>query len=346
MSTIIKNTFGITLSGESVYQYSLINSKNTIVNVLNYGGIIKNIIIQVANGQKDLVLGYDNLCDYESDTYYFGAIIGRNSNRIKNAEFKLGRKKYTLEKNDGNNNLHSGSEGFHKRVWNSSISDNSLILKYTSPNGEEGFPGNLTVTVEYTLNDDNELKLKYTAKSDRDTVVNLTNHSYFNLDGQISDDILNHELKINANSITEINNEYIPTGRIINVKATPFDFNSPKKIGERINSESKQMVYGNGYDHNYVLNGSGMRTVAEVTSKKSKITLTVKTDMPCMQFYSGNFLDKVVNGKYGKVYTKRGGFCLEAQRYPDAVNIISFPTSILLKGQEYESCTIYKFTNE
>ena len=326
---ISKTSFGKTAEGYEAFLFTLKNDNNSVVKITNFGGIIVSIIVPDKNGIfADVVLGYDNVLKYQNSIEYFGAIIGRNSNRISNAHFKLNGNEYSLFKNNGNNNLHSGEKGFDKQLWDYKVLDNSLVLSYYSKDGESGFPGNLKVSVVYTLTDNDEVEIEYTAFSDADTIVNLTNHSYFNLLGHSGGSILNHSLKISADSFTEINAECIPTGSIKPGDGTPFDFRDLQNIGNRIEKDDINLINGLGYDHNFVLNGSGLRMVAELFEEKSGRCMQVITDMPGIQFYSGNFLDGTAIGKEGAVYNKRNGLCLETQYFPDAINQDNFESPV------------------
>ncbi len=337
--------FGKLKDGREVKRFVLKNSDGITVEIINYGGIITKILTPDKNGKfQNIVLGFDKLSDYFENKPYFGAIIGRYANRIRDAEFELNGKKYFLYKNDGKNSLHGGRIGFNKRLWKAQVIENKSFsgvrLKYRSKDGEEGYPGNLDVEVLYTLNDKNELKIEYRAKTDKPTIINLTNHSYFNLlDGGVSK-ILEHFLYINADSYTEVDEELIPTGRILPVKNTPFDFRKPKKIGKDI-----RKVKG-GYDINYVLNDNGgknLRLSARVYELKTKRLLEVYTTQPGLQFYSGNFLDGSIKGHNGVRYKKHTGFCLETQHFPDSPHHKNFPSVVLNPQDEYHEITIYRF---
>lgn len=341
---ITERLFGTTTKGEKVSLFVLENSRNVKAEILSYGGRVRALFVPDRNGKlNDVVLGYDTIAEYENDSAYLGALIGRNSNRIKKAETFISGKKYTFDKNDGENNLHSGDLSFDEVVWAAEINGEKLVLSHTAKNGEGGFPGNLKVTVRYTLTEDNELKIEYFAVSDDDTIANFTNHSYFNLSGHDSGEITNQMLQINADFISAIDSDCLQTGEILSVKNTPFDFKTPKKIGRDIDVRCEQLNNGNGYDHNYILKGNGFRQVAVLSDENSGICMQVFTDMPCMQLYSGNFLDGTVKGKNGATHIKRSAVCLETQKYPDAENVQHFPSSVLKKGEEYKSMTVYKF---
>ena len=336
--------------GTEIYLYKLSNKNKMSVGIINYGGIIVSIEVPDRDGNIDDVnLGYDNLEQYLEIGQYFGAIIGRHGNRIENAEFDLNCITYRLAKNDGNNHLHGGKRGFDKVVWQAEPIEKdgvqALQLSYLSPDGEENYPGNLDVKVTYTLTDDNSLRIDYFAVSDKDTVVNLTNHAYFNLSGHGSGDILDHQIMINADRFTVINNECIPTGEIRDVSNTPMDLRTLKKVREGIESKDDQIACGNGYDHNWVLNVSGDKPekAAEVFEPVSGRLMEVFTTKPGMQFYSGNAITRVT-GKGGAVYDKRGALCLETQYYPNGTRHKHFPSPFLKAGEEYRHTTIYKFS--
>lgn len=336
--------------GTEIYLYKLSNKNKMSVGIINYGGIIVSIEVPDRDGNIDDVnLGYDNLEQYLEIGQYFGAIIGRHGNRIENAEFDLNGITYRLAKNDGNNHLHGGKRGFDKVVWQAEPIEKdgvqALQLSYLSPDGEENYPGNLDVKVTYTLTDDNSLRIDYFVVSDKDTVVNLTNHAYFNLSGHGSGDILDHQIMINADRFTVINNECIPTGEIRDVSNTPMDLRTLKKVREGIESKDDQIACGNGYDHNWVLNVSGDKPekAAEVFEPVSGRLMEVFTTKPGMQFYSGNAITRVT-GKGGAVYDKRGALCLETQYYPNGTRHKHFPSPFLKAGEEYRHTTIYKFS--
>ena len=336
-SSMKKQPFGKTADGQAVDLFTLTNSKGMEVSITNFGGIVVTLKVPDRNGKlDDVVLGYDQLDGYLTNKAFFGALIGRYGNRIAHGQFQLDGKTYNLPKNDGDNTLHGGMTGFNKRLWTakqvSGAKGSALELTYLSKDGEEGFPGNLSVKVVYTLTDDNELRIDYSATTDKDTVVNLTNHSYFNLAGQGNGDILSHELTIHADQFTPVDQTLIPTGELRAVKGTPFDFTKSTAIGVRINQEDQQLKFGKGYDHNWVLNG-GIKTTpalaAEAYDPKTGRVLQVLTTEPGVQFYSGNFLDGTITGKGGKVYNLRNGFCLETQHFPDSPNHASFPSTTL-----------------
>lgn len=344
---ITEKFYGRTKDNEEVFMYTIKNDSNMEVDIINYGGIIVSIRVPDRDGNiDDVVLGYDSLESYENGDKYFGALIGRCSNRIKHGNFKLNGKEYNLAVNNGNNHLHGGIKGFDKVVWDAKIvEENKLKLSYLSKDGEENYPGNLKVNVYYSLNDNNELKIEYHATTDKDTLVNLTNHSYFNLGGQAVDNILNEEILINADKFTVTDDESIPTGELRDVSNTPMDFRELKVIGENIDSTYEQIKFANGYDHNWMLNSKGDLAIlsAKVIDKISGRTMEMYTTSEGVQFYTANFLDGTDIGKCGRVYNKRSGLCLEAQFIPDSINHNNFNSCILKKDEEYRHITIYKF---
>jgi aldose 1-epimerase len=334
--------------GKKVSLFTLTNKNGVQVKITNYGGTVTSWITPDKNGNKsEVVLGFDSLSGYlqKPPVPYFGAIIGRYGNRIGGAQFKIDGATYKLAANNGVNNLHGGNKGFDKVVWDatpSSDSTPSLTLNYLSKDGEEGFPGNLKVTVKYTLTDDDELLIQYDAETDKATPVNLTNHSYFNLTGDASNTILDHIVWIDADRFTPVDNTLIPTGELKSVKGTPFDFTTPHKIGERI--DSVPGAAPGGYDHNYVLNkqDNSLKLVAYVTDSVSGRKLEVFTTEPGLQFYTGNFLDGSIKSREGKPINKNAAFCLETQHYPDSPNKPEFPSVILKPGEKYHTETKYK----
>lgn len=346
---IKRSTFGNMKDGQTVDLYTLTNSHGMQVGITNYGGRVVSILVPDRQGKMgDVVLGFNHAAEYGSDPY-FGALIGRYGNRIAKGHFALDGKIYSLPLNNGPNSLHGGLKGFDKRVWSArelSQSPAALELTYQSKDGEEGYPGNLTVKVVYTLTEADELKIDYTATTDKDTVLNLTNHSYFNLAGQGNGDILKHEMMIHADRFTPIDSTLIPTGELREVAGTPFDFRKPTAIGARINEDNEQLKFGRGYDHNFVLNrkGSGLELAARVVEPDSGRVLEVLTTEPGLQFYSGNFLDGTIHGKGDKVYGQRSTFCLETQHFPDSPNHPNFPTTELKPGETYHQTTIFRFS--
>lgn len=351
-STMKKQPFGKTGDGREADLYTLTNKSGMEVAITNFGGIIVSLKVPDRQGKSDdVVLGYDTLDGYLTNKAFFGALIGRYGNRIAHGTFTLNGAVYKLPKNDGDNTLHGGPEGFNKRLWTakdvSTAKGNALELTYKSADGEEGFPGNLTARVVYSLSDHNELTIAYSATTDKDTVVNLTNHSYFNLAGQGVSDILGHELKIHGDRITAVDASLIPTGELRPVKGTPFDFTQATAIGARINQDDPQIKVGKGYDHNWVLSGPSKGSpvlAAEAYEPKTGRVLQVLTTEPGLQFYSGNFLDGTIQGKGGKVYNYRYGFCLETQHFPDSPNHPKFPSTELKSGQKYSTTTVFKFS--
>jgi aldose 1-epimerase len=336
-----------TADGKPVDLYTL-TDKKLVVRILTYGGIVQSIEAPDRNGKMaNIVQGFDGLSGYVTtgNKPYMGAIIGRYANRIAGGSFKLDGKTYNVPKNDGDNALHGGTSGFNKEVWAAKELKTGVELTYVSPNGQQGFPGALTTTVRYTLKD-NELRIDYSATTDADTVLNLTNHSYFNLKGQGEGDILGHELKIYAHRYTPVDANLIPTGELAPVAGTPFDFLKLTPIGARIDADNQQLKLARGYDQNWVLDGDGKKVevAAEAYEPTTGRVLEVLTDQPGMQFYTGNFLDGSVTGTNGKVYKKRFAFCLETQHYPDSPNHPAFPTTELKPGQTFRSTTIYRFS--
>lgn len=348
--SITKKYFGKTSEGVAVDIYILSNSNGMTVEISNYGGTIVSLCVSDGKGKTDdVTLGFDNLDDYIRKGPCFGAIVGRHANRIENAKFELNGVEYQLNKNYGEHNLHGGLKGFDKVVWIAEVINRDgvkcLQLDYKSMDGEENYPGNLDVRVIYTLTDDNALRIDYFAVSDKDTVVNLTNHAYFNLSGHSSGNILKHELMIDADKFTVINNECMPTGEIRDVKGTPMDFTKLTPIWPGIFSDDEQIAYGKGYDHNWVLNISDkkLRKVVELFDPDSGRLMEVFTTTPGIQFYSGNFLNGSDVGKGGAVYSKSAGLCLETQYFPNSLKHKNFPSPIIKVGEQYNQTTIYKF---
>ncbi len=339
---ITKTSWG-KVDGKEVNLYTLVNKKGDSVTITNYGGTVTSFDVPDKNGNRSsVIIGFDSLQSYLQKPPYFGALIGRYGNRIGNAKFTLDNKTYKLNANDGKNTLHGGLKGFDKEVWDASIPADtipSLLLTYESNDGEEGFPGNLTVQVTYTLTDDDGLRIEYNAETDKPTPVNLTNHSYFNLSGDVNNSILDETLWINADKYTPVDSSLIPTGEIKAVKGTPFDFTTPKKIGRDIDS-----VKG-GYDHNFVLNrkdSSSLQKVVELSDSISGRTMEVYTTQPGLQFYTGNFLDGTFRNHGGNPITKHSALCLETQHFPDSPNQPNFPSTILKPGEKYHEVTVYK----
>jgi aldose 1-epimerase len=348
-SVIKKESFGKTPDG-AVDLYTIRNANGLELRVTNYGGIIVSLRVPDKNGSlADVVLGYDNLDGYLKNPAYFGAIVGRYANRIANGTFTLDGVEYHLAKNNGPNSLHGGLKGFDKVIWQAEPFTNEqgsgLFLRYTSKDGEEGYPGNLKAKVTYTFTDQNELKIDYEATSDKATPVNLTSHSYFNLAGEGNGDILKHELTLNADHFTPVDQTLIPTGELRSVKGTPMDFTTSTPIGARINDSYDQLLIGHGYDHNFVLTrkGDDLQLAARVRDAQSGRVLEVYTTEPGVQLYTGNFLDGTITGKHGRVYNKHGALCLETQHFPDSPNHANFPSTILRPGQKDHSSTVFKF---
>ncbi|WP_419701748.1 aldose epimerase family protein [Mucilaginibacter sp. NFX135] len=341
--------FEADVQGQKVKLFTLKNTGGATVAITNYGGRLVSLLVPDKDGKAtDVILGYDSLKSYQKPKEpYFGAIIGRYGNRIAKGKFMLDGKAYQLDINDGVNTLHGGFNGFYGKVFSAKqLSASQLELTYVSKDGEGGYPGNLTATVVYTLGDDNSLKIEYKATTDKTTIVNLTNHAYFNLNGAGSPTITDNSIQINADAFLPVDTTLIPTGKLQPVKGTPFDFTAPKTIGKDIGTADEQLKNGKGYDHNFVLNKHTLTApVAIVKSTKTGITMEVFTDEPGLQFYSGNFLTgQTKDGKGGKAYPYRSAFCLETQHFPDAPNQPSFASTVLKPGQTYHTVTIYKFS--
>jgi len=338
-------------NGDTVNVYTLENAHGMRMRAIDYGGIILSLQAPDRQGNyEDIVLGYDSLSGYLEASPYFGAIIGRYGNRIDEGTFTLNGTTYELPTNDGSNHLHGGNKGFDKVLWSAEPFEEAdsvgIVFRYTSPDGEEGYPGTLEARVTYTLTNENELIFDYHATTDQATPVNLTQHSYFNLDGNGDGNILDHVLTLNADRFTPVDSTLIPTGEIQQVADTPFDFTEPTPIGARIDADHQQLEYAGGYDHNFVLNGDPgeMKFAARVYEPESGRVMEVYTTEPGLQFYSGNFLDGSLVGKDGAVYERRTGFCLETQHFPDSPNHPNFPSTVLRPGEEYHSRTIYTFS--
>jgi len=340
---------GALQDGSKVQAFTLTNKAGVEARIINYGGIVLSLNVPDRNGKMaDVVLGFDKLDDYLTKSPYFGCLVGRFGNRIAGGKFTLNGKIYSLATNDGPNSLHGGLKGFDKVIWSATpkmtAKGPALSLTYVSKDGEEGFPGKLTVTAVYTLTEDNALVLDFTAVSDQDTVVNLTHHSYFNLAGK--GDVLDHVVTINSDAFTPVNKHLIPTGELRPVAGTPFDFRKPEKIGARINSHDQQIQYGGGYDHNWILNKpvGELGLAATVEDPVSGRVMDVLTTAPATQFYAGNFLDGSLIGKGGWAYKARNGLCFEPQHYPDSPNQPSFPSTVLRPCQIYTNTIIYRFS--
>lgn len=344
--SIIKKEFGALSGGEKVFSYFLDNNNGLGAEILTYGGIVKNLYVTDKNGVKtDVVLGRETLEDYLHNDGYLGALIGRHANRIAKGEFVLNGETYHVGANEGNNSLHGGFEGFDKKVWSVKEHDGdepSLELSIVSDDGEEGFPGRLDVTVTYTLTKENALKIHYSAQSDKDTVVNMTNHSYFNLAGHASGTIENQILQINSSFYTPNDSECMPDGEVLSVAGTPFDFRAPKPIGQDINSDFEQIEMFGGYDHNFALDGRGYRKAAIAACEENGITMEVYTDKPAMQLYTSNGLKEGIY-KNGAEYGVHQAFCLETQYFPNAMAHSHYPSPLLKKGEKYDFTTEYRF---
>jgi aldose 1-epimerase len=349
---VSKRVFGTAADGQTVHEYTLTNKSGIIVTILTLGGIITSLQVPDRKGElANIVLSFDSVKDYETISPYFGALIGRYGNRIANAQFTLEGKTYPLAANDGPNSLHGGSKGFDKCVWTAQeISGNGstgLELTYLSPDGEEGYPGNLSVKVVYSLTDDNEIRIDYQATTDQTTVINLTNHAYFNLAGAGSGTIENEILMLNADTYTLADAVLIPTGVLAPVDGTPFDFRTPKRIGADLRSGHDQILIARGYDHNFVLNRpdeSALALAARVHDPVTGRTMDVSTTEPCIQFYTGNFLNGTTRGTNGIVFRQADALCLETQHFPNSPNMPDFPSTVLRPGETYQSATVFKFT--
>jgi aldose 1-epimerase len=343
-----RNIFGKLPDGREVRQYTLTNAAGAVLQIIDYGAAVTSLRVPDRNGKfQDVVLGYDSVQGYVNGTAYLGAIVGRYGNRIGKGRFQLDGKEYQLTVNDGENHLHGGKIGFDKVLWEAQIlNDSALLLKYVSKDGEEGYPGTVTLKVTYTWTDKNELRIDYEGTTDKTTILNPTHHSYFNLAGSFTQTILGHQLSIESDNITPVDKGLIPTGRLLSVANTPMDFRTSALIGARISDPNEQMGYGHGYDHNWVLrnfNGQ-VREAAELYEPASGRLMTVFTDQPGLQFYSGNFLDGAAIGKDGVAYQYRTGLCLEAQAFPDTPNKAQFPPVTLKPEKVYRQTAIYQFS--
>lgn len=349
MEKLTVKKFGVTEAGDKPYLYVLKNDKGTVATVTDYGASLVNVLVADKNGEmKDVVLGFDDVTGYEKNGGSLGATVGRNANRIGGAAFELNGKRYELDKNDnGHNNLHSGFDYYNKRMWEvTENGDDHVTFMLHSPDGDQGYPGTIDMYVTYSLDEDNTLTIHYEAVPDQDTVINMTNHSYFNLNGHDSGDVLEHVVTLEADAFTPANAESIPTGEIRPVDGTPMDFRGGQKIGARIDEDYEPLNFGGGYDHNWVLKNEGRFVkVAEVSSEKSGIRMEVLTDLPGVQMYTANFLDGVA-GKDGAVYGKRNAVCLETQYYPDAIHHDNFPEPVCKAGEKYDTRTAYRFLTE
>ncbi|WP_312075854.1 aldose epimerase family protein [Chryseobacterium sp.] len=349
MIKILTEDFGKTLKGETIQKFTLKNAKGIKVEIINFGAIITSIVVPDKNGNfDDIVLGFNDPEDYfNSNEYAYGAVVGRFANRISGAKFNIDGKVYHVTKNDGENHIHGGNDGFASKVWEAEVIESSefpaIKMSYLSKDREEGFPGNLQTEVIYTLTDDS-LEIKYAATTDQKTVINLTQHTYFNLSGNHSQEITDHHLQLTADFFLPVNEELIPTGELRNVKDTVFDFNITKQIGEHINSEDNELKLGKGFDHCWVLNASGLRSVGNLYHPKSGRNMEIITTEPGIQFYSGNFLNGKFDTKTGGKNNFRTGLCLETQHFPDSPNKKTFINTILEPSEKFSSTTIFKFS--
>ena len=343
---IVKEKFGTTKCGKDVYAYTLSNAGGMQAKIINFGANLISLLVPDRNGNlEDVVLGFDKLEDYYGNGSFFGATVGPSANRIAGACFEIDGQRYQIDANDGENNLHSHiDEGYHKRVWDVTETENGLVLSLEGKDGEMGFPGNKKVNVTFSLSDDNALKLSYHVTADANTIVNMTNHTYFNLAGHKAGRIEDHLLKINASHYTPVVPGAIPTGKIVPVEGTPMDFTKMKPIGQDINADCEQLKIGQGYDHNFVIDGADgtLREIAEAEDPKSGRKMKVFTDLPGVQFYAGNCIGEET-GKENTAYGPRKGFCLETQFYPDNIHHPNFPQAVFGPGKDYDSVTIYQF---
>ncbi|HVR69621.1 MAG TPA: aldose epimerase family protein [Vicinamibacteria bacterium] len=348
--SVTRAPFGALPDGTAVELFTITNASGLEVRVMTYGGIIVSLKTKDRAGKlADIVLGYDDLAGYVKQNPFFGTIVGRYGNRIANGQFAIDGKTYALAKNNGPNHLHGGIKGFDKVVWKAEPFQKDdtagVVFRHTSPDGDEGYPGTLTARVTYTLTNKDELRFDYHATTDKPTHVNLTQHTYFNLAGDGTRDILGHELTLAADRYTPVDATLIPTGELAPVEGTPFDFRKPHAIGARIGADHEQIRHGRGYDHNFVLNRTGAdpARLIHVYEPTTGRTLDVATTEPGVQFYTGNFLDGTIKGKSGHVYKQRYGFCLETQHFPDSPNKPQFPTTLLRPGREYQTTTVFAF---
>jgi len=341
----MKSDFGTTTKGEHATLYTLKNKKGMEIAVSDYGAVLVKVLVPDRDGNLvDVVLGYDDVKGYEAGTLYFGATVGRVANRIGGGSFELNGKTYKLTQNDNQNTLHGGTEYYDKRMWKVEAADESHVsLVLHSPDGDQGFPGEMDIHVTYTLTEENEVKLHYHAVPDRDTLLNLTNHSYFNLSGHASGKVLDQEVIICGDAYTRADKESIPTGELVCVEGTPMDFRKGKPIGRDIESDYEALIYGQGYDHNWALDGRGSRQAAAMYSEQSGIEMKVYTDLPGIQFYTGNFIESE-RGKKGAVYRKRQAACFETQYFPDAVHKEAFEGPVVRAGEVYDTVTTYQFS--
>ncbi|WP_326983132.1 aldose epimerase family protein [Chryseobacterium sp. MYb264] len=350
MGGIQISDFGVTKDGDNIKKYTLSNANGMMIEIINYGGIVTSLTAPDRNGNyEDVVLGFANKENYfNANTSFYGAIIGRYANRIADGKFTLNGKEFYVNKNNGENNLHGGDGGFHTKVWTAEPSENSQTLKlsYTSKDGDEGFPAEVLVNVFYTLTDENALEIQYEATADQDTIINLSQHSYFNLSGDFNEKITDHELQLNATQFIPIDHRSIPLGNLENVENTPFDFRVSKQLGRDIDNDHEQLKIAQGYDHCMVPEGEGLRFIGELYHPKSGRNMEVITDQVGVQLYTGNFLDAQSEGKSGGKNHPRTGICLETQHFPDSPNRKNFPSVVLKAGEKYSTKTIYKFTDK
>jgi aldose 1-epimerase len=344
VSTISKQDWGVLPDHLPVHLFTLRNANGIEATITNFGGRLVTLKTPDRNGHfDDIVLGFDSIAGYVVKNPFFGALVGRYANRIADGKFVLDGEMYTLVKNNGPNSLHGGTVGFDKVLWHAQAGGDALTLQYESKDGEEGYPGNLKATAVYTLGDDNTLTIEYRALTDKTTVLNLTNHSYFNLAGHGHGTVVDHQVMINADHFTPVNSNLIPTGELRPVVGTPFDFLSSHRVGDRIDADEEQISLGKGYDHNYVINGTGLRLAARATHPGTGRSMEVHTTQPGMQLYTGNHLPDKLTGKGGVDYGFRSGFCFETQHFPDSPNQPAFPSAVLKPGMEYHQVTVFRF---
>jgi len=346
--SITATPFGVTASGENAFLYTLENSHGMQIKITNFGATLVSVLIPNKNGDPtDVILGFDSVTGYEKTGLYLGATIGRYAGQIKNAAFTLGGQTYSLYVNDHSNTLHGGQKGFDKRLFEATAheSENKVVFRYDSPDGEEGFPGNLAVLSSYELTNDNEIIMRHVAKTDADTVLNMTNHAYYNLNGHASGTIEGHHLMIPADSFLQLGDDCCPDGHILPVAGTPMDFRSPRPIGQEINAAYGQLLISEGYDHNWNIrpDGADMRLCAELENDSGSIRMRMQSDLPGVQMYSGNYLSGAEPGKDGFPYAHRGALCLEPQFYPAAPSFPAFPSPVLNKGETYDHTIRVRF---
>ena len=349
--TIRKASWGTLPDGREVALYTLTNANGMVVTVSEWGAAVQSIVVPDRDGNlEDIVLGYPSLEGYLGDATYQGYTIGRYGNRIGKGQFTIDGQTYQVTQNDGENSLHGGTLGFHKKLWSSEIVKQEgavgVAMSLSSPDGEEGYPGNIDVKATFTLNDQNELKIAYEGTTDKPTILNMTHHMYYNLTGDYKNSILDHELRIAADTITPVDNQLIPTGEYMLVDSTSFDFQTATAIGARINDEDEQLKFGGGYDHNWVFTDAdgSMKLQVSLYEPKSGRLMEISTEEPGIQFYSGNFLDGTIIGKRGEKYEFRHGMCLEPQHFPDSPNHPNFPSTLLEPGETYQTASILKFS--